>query len=366
MRLSFILSLITLSIGTASAISSDAPTAQAQINFNSLLKAVPESAKLWDKDYFVWGGSMVQGKDKKYHLLYSRWKKSLGFSAWASHSEIAHAVSDSPLGPFHHVDTALPVRDQNGQHFWDGLCTHNPTVHEFDGKYYLYYMGNTGDGKNTRGLNWGHRNNQRIGVAVADSPSGPWKRFDQPLIDISKDKNSPDALLTSNPSICRGPDGTYVLVYKCVGLKSKLPMGGPVVHMVATSKSPTGPFKKHKQPIFTAPGKEFPAEDPFIWFQDGMFWAIVKDMHGSFTDKGKSLVIFESPNGIDWKLSKHPLASLIQIQWEHRGIEKVHRLERPQIWMKDGKPKVLYCAVIPQGKQGKDSYNVHIPLKSTK
>lgn len=41
--------------------------------------------------------------------------------------------------------------------FWDGLCTHNPTVHHFDGMYYLYYMGSTGDGKvmpSFDGIDW--------------------------------------------------------------------------------------------------------------------------------------------------------------------------------------------------------------------
>ena len=34
---------------------------------------------------------------------------------------------------------------------------------------------------------WNHQidlNNQRIGVAVADDPHGPWTRFDEPLIDV--------------------------------------------------------------------------------------------------------------------------------------------------------------------------------------
>lgn len=84
---------------------------------------------------------------------------------------------------------ALGVR---GAEYWDGLCTHNPTIHKFDGKYYLYYMGHTGDGKllgspGKEDLNWIHRNNQRVGLAVADSPNGPWTRFEEPLMDVSED-----------------------------------------------------------------------------------------------------------------------------------------------------------------------------------
>lgn len=81
----------------------------------------------------IWGGSLVKGDDGLYHLYYSRWPKDLGW-AWVTHSEIAHAVSSSPLGPFEFKDVTLPPR---GAAYWNGLCTHNPTVHKFEGKYYF-------------------------------------------------------------------------------------------------------------------------------------------------------------------------------------------------------------------------------------
>ena len=247
------------------------------------ISPAPRTAKFADADYFVWGASMVRDPQGLCHLLYSRWPRSKGFAAWVSDSEIAHAVAAEPLGPYTHVDVALPKR---GVEHWDGLCAHNPTVHAFDGKYYLYYMGNTTGARSTEDAWWNHRNHQRIGVAVADHPSGPWQRFDTPLIDVAKDGAGPDALMTSNPSICRRTDGTYVLVYKAVGLESPRPFGGPVVHMAATSRSPIGPFLKHESPIFTSPGEQFPAEDPSIWVQDGVLWAILKDMKGAFTQGG--------------------------------------------------------------------------------
>lgn len=327
----------------------------ADMDLNAMLAPVPSEAKFQDKDYYIWGGSMVCDPDGKFHLFYSRWPHSTGFQAWVTHSEIAHAVSDKATGPYKHVDVALPVR---GAQYWDGLCTHNPTIHAFDGKYYLYYMGNTGDGKNTEKLNMIHRNNQRIGVAVADHPNGPWKRFDRPLIDISSDDHAHDALMTSNPSICRRPDGTCLLIYKCAGKRNPLPFGGPVVHLAATSDSPIGPFKKHPDPIFTFPGQSFPAEDPYIWTQDGKFWAIVKDMQGAFTGAKQSLALFASDDGFKWELSKHPLVSTPQVNWLDHGLEKIERLERPQLWLKNGVPAVLFCAA----KDGNLTFNVHIPL----
>ncbi|MEM8945905.1 MAG: glycoside hydrolase family protein [Planctomycetota bacterium] len=236
-------------------------------------------------------------------------------------------------------------------------------MHEFEGKYYLYYMGNTGNGDPTKKLNMHHRNNQRVGVAVADHPAGPWERFDDPLIDISDDPSALDALMTSNPSICRRDDGTYVLIYKAVGKQYALPNGGPVVHLVATSDAPTGPFKKHKTPVFTVPGHRFPAEDPYIWSQGNSLLAIVKDNEGHFTDAGKSLALFESQDGLQWKLAPSPLVSRIEVNWQDKGLLELHSLERPQLWLDNGEPRVLFCAA-DDDKKRDHSFNVHIPLRT--
>ncbi|WP_139956288.1 glycoside hydrolase family protein [Flavicella sediminum] len=329
------------------------------------LGEVALTSKFQNDSITIWGGSLVKGDDNLYHLYYSRWKKDLGW-AWVTHSEIAHAVSTSPFGPFTFKDVALGIRDAA---LWDGLCTHNPTVHKYGDKYYLYYMGNTGDGVVTGSpgnikLNVLHRNNQRIGVAVADNPNGPWKRSDKPLIDVSEDVNSLDALMTSNPSITERPEGGYLMVYKAVGKKKKGKFGGPVVHCVATSDSPTGPFKKYDFPIFTAKGHDFPAEDPFIWYEDGMYRAILKDMHGAFTKAGQALVLFESKDGFDWSLAKNALVSTLEINWEDGNTQKVAHLERPQLYIENGKPVALLCASDIKDAHGVlQSFNVQIPIK---
>lgn len=321
-------------------------------------------SKFENENWSIWGGSLVKGEDELYHMYYSRWKKELGW-AWVTDSEIAHAVADSPFGPFVFKDVALAAR---GEEYWDGLCTHNPTVHQFGGKYYLYYMGNTGDGKvpsapGEQVLNPVHRNNQRIGVAVADSPDGPWERFDVPLIDVGPDENDLDALMVSNPSITQRPEGGYLMVYKAVGKQRPGVWGGPVVHCVATSDKPTGPFTKHDQPVFQAKGHDFPAEDPFIWFQEGKYRAIVKDMHGAFTDVGRALVLFESNDGFDWTLSDNPLVSTLDINWANGDKQTVSHLERPQLYLENGQPVALLCASdVIDGENVIHSFNVQLPI----
>ena len=327
----------------------------------AMLQPVPAEAKLIDPDYYIWCGTMVRGDEGKYHLYYSRWPRKLGHNAWVTHSEIAHAIGDTPTGPFRHADVALPPR---GAQYWDGLCTHNPTILRAGDRYYLYYMGNTGDGVATAQLNWTHRNHQRIGVAVAESPAGPWQRFDSPLVDVNADSTAPDALMTSNPTVARRPDGGYLLIYKAVGKQRPMPFGGPVVHLTATSDSPTGPFTKQLRPIFTTPGVDFPAEDPFAWYDyaAGRYLAIVKDNNGHFTKAGKSLALWESSDGFDWKLSAHPLVATPGVKWADGHSQKLHSLERPQLLFgPDGRPAVLLCAV-DEDPSRPHSYNLRIPL----
>jgi len=315
----------------------------------------PGYARLEDPGFIVWGASPVRPPDGRYHLFYSRWPEATGFESWVTHSEIAHAEADEPLGPYRFRDVALPAR---GGAFWDGHVTHNPTVHFFDGSYYLYYMGNRGDREIFRGrgqLNWVHRNLQRIGVAMAEHPAGPWLRADVPVLDVHDDE-----LCVSNPGVTRRPDGRFLMVYKAVKKDRPLPFGGPVVHRMAVADRPEGPFIRQKGDIFTAEGFDFPAEDPYIWFDPnrGCFFVIVKDMTGSYTGSGPALVLFESLDGSDWKPSANPLVTGTTIAWEGY-TQTLERLERPQLLFEAGRASVLFAAAMDlSGK----TLNVHIPV----
>lgn len=331
------------------------------------LGPVSRDAVFASKTLSHWGGSLVKTEDGRYHMFYSRWPKELGW-AWVTDSEIAHAVSSSPFGPYEFKDIALPRTDKR---HWDGWCAHNPTVHKFGDKYYLYYMGNTGDGKvvgrpGKQTLNWTHRNNQRIGVAVADSPDGPWRRSKKPVLDISPDDQAPDCLMTSNPSVCQRPDGGVLMVYKAVGKEFPLPSGGPVVHCIATADSPTGPFVKHDKPVFTFEGERFPAEDPYIWFQQGKYRAIVKRIKHVNKKREFSLVQYDSVDGFDWQPSKHHEISDRTITWDDGSNERFDHLERPQVLIEDGKPVALLCAADHIDENNvRHSLNIQIPLNVT-
>ena len=323
----------------------------AQLNINKLMKPVPSRAFFAMDEWFVWGASVVCSEGT-YHMYFSRWPREGGHRSWVTHSEIAHATAADPLGPFEFQHTVLGPREGD---YWDADVAHNPNLLKYGDKFYLYYNGNKGDGDY-----YSHRNNQRVGVAVADNPAGPWQRFDEPLLDVSID--SWDSLMTTNPSCCVAPDGKFIMIYKAAqDIGEDVSQDAPVYHGIAFADNPAGPFIKKKEPIFTSEDVSFPGEDPYIWYQDDRFYTILKDMRNNYTDNERGLVLFESVNGVDWKLADQPLVTNRQIICEDEGVKKFHRVERPQILLEKGRPSVLYCAVKPD-KDSHYSFNIHIPL----
>ncbi|MEM8736329.1 MAG: glycoside hydrolase family protein, partial [Planctomycetota bacterium] len=312
-RLRICVFILTLAVHANWAAGWDEPSTPApassggDLDFQAMIEPVPASGVFRSDEYDIWGGSPIQDDEGKYHLYYSRWPHRLGHAAWVTHSEIAHAVSDSPFGPWKHHDVALPKR---GTEYWDGSCTHNPTVLKVGGKYYLYYMGNRGDEIVEKPLNWGHRNQQRIGVAMAEDPNGPWTRLEQPVVDISADPAAADALCVSNPAVALRPDGGILMIYKTVAKQLELPSGGPVGLGIATATDPMGPFEKLDLRPFQVEGERFAAEDPYIWHGQDRYWAIVKDRNGHFTGiRGFSLALFESQDGFKWQPAKNLLVT---------------------------------------------------------
>lgn len=324
-----------------------------EMEFYELIQPVDRNYGVFrEEGYLVWCGSVIEGKDGKYYLYYSRWPIETRHEGWVTHSEIGYAVSDSPYGGFKPQGLALGAGAPGS---WDANVVHNPTVLEFDGTYYMYYMGDHGNGEY-----WNHRDRQRIGVAIAKDPKGPWKRFDRPLIDVTE--GSFDSLLTTNPSVTRGPDGKFYMMYKGV-LDNHTEKGGPLACGMAIADCPEGPFVKEGKPMMVNPENNWSVEDPYIWVQDGQFYALVKDFQGYFTGHGiNTVALFESQDGKDWKPAKHPFAFGRTIRWTDGTSTTLEALERPQLLLKDGKPQVLYCAAADT-KDRMTSFQLAIPLK---
>jgi hypothetical protein len=365
-QLNFLIILLTIFCGFCQESIAQAGAAPNELNLGAMVQPVPLANKFIDPGYFVWCGSVTKGKNGKFYLLYSRWPLKDGYQAWPVTSEIAVAVSDHPEGPYKHVKVALTAR---GAGFWDGSATHNPAVIRYKEKYYLYYMGT----RSTAGIsfpvqsngNWWHyRNSARIGLAVADNPEDEWIRADHPVLDVNPDSTAFDSQLVNNPAAAIDDQGKVLLIYKSVCKNGTL-KGGHVRFGVAFSDSPIGPFKRYGHSIFEVKdgSKEWMvAEDPFIWFQKGNWFAIVRDVVGKFTGDSGAFALMVSGNGFDWKPAKHPKVIGSRFLWEN-GEYSTSQLERPCLYFEKGIPKYLYGAT--RADQAVTlSYNVAVPLKS--
>ena len=168
-------------------------------DFEKRLKPVGRILEL--ADYNVWGCSPIYGPDGKVHVFYSRWPNAAKHQGWITCCEIAHAVADTPEGPFETVDVAVAPR---GGDWWDGANCHNPTIHKVGDKYVLFYMG-TEDGTVYT---------KRVGMATSDSLYGPWKRSEKPIIEPATDPAAWNSVCTTNPAFVENPNGELWLYYK--------------------------------------------------------------------------------------------------------------------------------------------------------
>ncbi len=346
----------------------------AGINFSRWIPEIlPRTAAFRQAGWHLWDPCVIRGDDGQYYLFYARWPESVGYDGWCTHAEIAWATSPNAAGPYTFRGVALPAR---GGEFWDGHSVFNTCVIRAEGKFYLYYTGNRGgaEWKPDRAIPgsseewWVHRNNQRIGVAVADSLEGPWTRNDKPLLDVGPETGR---TIINVPNMVIKPEGGYRMYYKTLA-EGEGRFGGGVFHYGADAPTPLGPFVRHPKPmvnkneLLPAVGKrfDFHIDDHFEWFQDDRYYAIVKDHDAPFlTPHGRSLLLFESVDGRDWNPSAHTLVKDFSIRWDDGTREEFARLEMPKLLIEDGRPTLLSLAAYPAA--GGTSFLVLIPLDSS-
>ncbi|UNY97481.1 glycoside hydrolase family protein [Zhouia spongiae] len=330
---------------------------EVDVNLGAMIQPIPEYAVHKDSGYNVWGGSVVKSEDGTYHMFYARWPYRTGFQGWLKDSDIAYATAASATGPYTFKKVLLTGF---GKGHWNEEAAHNPHIKKFDNKYYLYFISHK---KEDLGLSdWmNHIFTQRIGVAIADNPAGPWEVLPEPLIDYQEGKPAHGYMV--NPSVVKTPEGKYLMMFKARKPGAEKSGKFDPIHCLAVSDSPAGPFTIAEETLLT----EATAEDPYVWYQNRKYYAVVKDMYAKYTGH-KSLALFQSEDGLNWKPSENILVSKTEIVWEGGDTTKVKNLERPQILFDEkGNPEVLFCAVREfdtEGNDPKPTYNVHIPLKN--
>lgn len=308
--------------------------------------------------FWVWCGSSIKGDDGKYHIFASRWSNSTGFSPyWLTNSEIVHAVSNSPEGPYKFSDIALPPR---GAEFWDGQMTHNPAIRKSGDTYLLYYTGTTYKGARpsaanpvgeTDALKLEAHMQERIGLATSKSLYGPWKRMDKPILDTRA--NSWEQYLVSNAAPVVLKDGRVMLYYKGV---EKLR-----VHAIglAIADRFDGEYKRvSDKPLNMGIG----AEDPFIWQENGRFKALMLD-HEKRYSPDKEIFYAVSEDGLKWRVPRASIAVSKKVLFSDGTTKKMNSTERPHVLMENGKPTHVFFATGETINGKRFTWNMAIPLK---
>jgi alpha-L-fucosidase len=355
-----VLIAVTLSLLQLSAAPSRPRTiepARPPIAFRDRLLPAPVDGGFRQDGYWVWCGTVVKGDDGLYHHYGSRWLRGLPFGPhWLTNSEVVHSVSKTPEGPYAFVDVALPPR---GEQYWDGRMSHNPVVRRSGGKYYLYYTGTTYRGPaptpespttEESALKLEAHRGERIGLAIADSPNGPWQRFDKPVLDVRP--NSWEQYLVSNSSPLFMPDGSVLLYYKGVRELRDHAIG------LARAKSPEGPYERvTDRPFDMGIG----AEDPTMWFENGRYHALMLDTEKRYSDK--EIYYATSPDGLKWEVQPNPVAVPKTYPWSDGVARRMGSTERPQILVQDGVATHLVFATSDRINGQRQTWSQVIPLK---
>lgn len=279
-------------------------------------------------DEWVWCGSALHGADG-FHLYASSWSKRYPmFEGYILTSRIIHAFSPTPEGPYRVIDDVVPF--PGGK-----LCmAHNPTVLAQNGRCYLYFIGTdragTPDIHDQEAI---HNIYQgiRIYLGVADSPAGPWRISEEPI--LSPEPGSWDAALVTNPAPCFLPDGSVYLYYR-----SNTPKGLRLGLAYATS--PEGQYRR----LFDHPVmEEINVEDPFVWHDGKKFRMLAKDMTGTLTGELHAGALFESADGVDWNFAGKGYSRTLPDATGTR--QHFGSFERPQLLFgPTGEPEYLFAA----------------------
>lgn len=173
---------------------------------------------------------------------------------------------------------------------FDSQATFTPNILYAEGKYYLYYTGV----KPTPGNEMGEFENNSttditaIGVAVSNSPNGPFIRISkEPVLKVSVEPEKFDSYRVDDAAMLYR-NGLYWLYYK--GRSRSHGKGGPAHTQmgVAFSKSPEGPFEKLDKPILAG------SHEVLIWPQ-GTGVAALASLSSTFE---------YAPDGIDFTTDK--------------------------------------------------------------
>lgn len=345
--------MLALSLSAAVAVVGEHAPDTDTLDLGALMRPADSANFYKQEEWFVWDPSVIRAEDGSYRLFFSRWPKAYTFNSWLTHSEIQVAKAERPEGPYGASKTVLQSRPGA----WDAISLYNSKAYRFGAKVYLYYCSKDDGGANhspedlvkiARGgcgpKAWYHlAYRQRPGVAIADTVDGPWRRLETPIAQ-------PNGVIvdqTVNPAVAQAPDGTYRIL-----LKGRNPAGRRPWSLQIGGKAdrPEGPYELAKGGVF----KDFATEDATLWYDATRkrYYSVVH-AHGS-----NFLALLTSEDGLSWRAAKHRVVCKKEIPLTDGTTMKVDRMERPEVYVEDGHPRLLLVSVL----RGAESWIVFFPL----
>jgi len=134
-----------------------------------------------------------------YYVWYSKGKIKSGYDA-----TVWYATS---LDGFNWTEKGQSIaKGELGN--WDTGSVFTPNILVAEERYWLFYTGTT------KTYSKGFKPDSKIGIAVADSPDGPWERLlTNPVLKNSADANDFDSMLIDDANLMVR-DGKYLFYYK--------------------------------------------------------------------------------------------------------------------------------------------------------
>ncbi|WP_158971191.1 family 43 glycosylhydrolase [Paraglaciecola sp. L3A3] len=195
----------------------------------------------------------------KYYIWYTRMNSPVTSGYWGT---IWYATSEDEGFTWQEQGMALGLGDEGK---FDSHSVFTPNILAHNGKYYMYYTGVQPTPGNVKKKFENNTVNDitGIGLAVADSPDGPFVRVENnPVLEISTVAEDFDSYRIDDASLLVVDDKIW-LYYK--GRSFSHGKRGPSLTQmgVAYANSPIGPFIKHPEPLLKK------SHEVLIWKRDG-------------------------------------------------------------------------------------------------
>jgi len=268
------------------------------------------------KHWSYWDGSVIKGKDGKYHLFGSRWDQAGGHHEWHA-SKAVHAVSDRLCGPY--VDKGLCWPDDRG-----GLGHNVHSLVMKDGRYAVV-VSETRPGD----------------VFVADAPDGPWTHLGKLQVADNEFKNMG---AMSNVSMMLRPDGAYQIIARSGAIW-------------ISREGILGPYEIQGNSIYyQTKGIDLKdLEDPVIWHNGGLYHVVV---NGWSNRRAFHLTSVDGIN--DWKYRGVAYdATRDFIRHTDGTVNRWNKLERPGVVIENGHVVAMTFAVIDVPKDDDKGNDPH-------